>query len=742
VSEAIHRLSSLGQRWPSLTVSPTTAYVIRFAVAVTASIWIGKAPGLVENSSKWILITVLTVLQPTAGGSVMKGLLRAVGTVVGAFAAILLFGLFAQDPPLLLVGFALLQMIGAYGHTGPRFQYAWFVSAFTMAIVLGSAMAGKEAVETLAFQRASMVGIGILLVFLVDSLLWPARAEPRLRESLASRARALGDVLRPLVDGSAVPASDEPVTPQSGPGALADQLGLVNAARMEIGVSRSRADALLRLTLLLEALSSRARVLSQPIEAGEASNTQEPALLAARAELGRRLGAALETVATALGAGHAVPPYAEGLSRALLDLEVERERVALRNGPSRALEGRASELGDLVAILSAIEKTLSLASGGESAEEKRGEARPFFSWRPDPLRTRVAIRAGTAVVAAFLVPMALGWPVNTLVGPIAFLVACLTRGAAVQTLTSMAVVIGIGWALADFVIVYLTPIVDRAPLAWVLAFVLAAALAYGGASRPRLVTLPLWGALVALLSIFGGSGAPTNVYGTYNLVCYFALAMGVGWLFSQMMWPASAAGLFRQRIAAQLEPCRETVRRAAIEGEEGRRQRVADLFRSCVQQSTHLTPLHAHARHEPVERALDEERRAEILGLAMDLMDAVLGDRPGSIEALSERGGDALRPLIEARRDEHEALLDSLQRVISALHGQPGRAGLDLDRSRRAVEDRLAELRARPGVLARLDAAERHRVLVELDSRERLVGCVLAIDHWHAEWERAESARG
>jgi hypothetical protein len=33
-------------------------------------------------------------------------------------------------------------------------------------------------------------------------------------------------------------------------------------------------------------------------------------------------------------------------------------------------------------------------------------------------------------------------------------------------------------------------------------------------------------------------------------------------------------------------------------------------------------------------------------------------------------------------------------------------------------------------------------VLVELDSRERLVGCVLAIDHWHAEWERAESARG
>lgn len=138
---------------------------------MSAAIWIGKAPGLVENHSTWILITVLMVIQPTAGGALLKGLLRAVGTLAAAFTAILLFGLFAQSPPLLAAGLFLVVAIAAYGNSGPRFQYAWFVWAFTTAIVLGDALAGQGAVETVAFQRASMVGREILLVLIVECLM-------------------------------------------------------------------------------------------------------------------------------------------------------------------------------------------------------------------------------------------------------------------------------------------------------------------------------------------------------------------------------------------------------------------------------------------------------------------------------------------------------------------------------------------------------------------------------------------
>ena len=215
--------------WP--TVSPAVAYAIRSAVAVTLAIWLGKVPGLVENQSTWILISVLMVLQPTPGGSLLKGLHRALGTAAAALSAILLFGLFAQDPPLLMAGLFLVQAVAAYGNSGRRFQYAWFVWAFTTAIVLGEAMSGQIAVETLAFQRASMVWMGILLVLGVESLLWPARAEPRLRASLASRAQQLGGALRLAIDGE----SQDPSRPTS---TLANQLALVDGARSELGVSR------------------------------------------------------------------------------------------------------------------------------------------------------------------------------------------------------------------------------------------------------------------------------------------------------------------------------------------------------------------------------------------------------------------------------------------------------------------------------------------------------------------------
>ena len=137
------------------SVSPELAFAIRYAVCVSAAIWIGHTPGLVTNQSSWILITVLMVAQPESGGSLMKGLLRAVGTVAAAIIAIVLFGLFSQDPPLMLASLFLVQAIGAYGFSGRHYPYAWFVFAFTTAIVLGAALMETGEVETLAFTQST-----------------------------------------------------------------------------------------------------------------------------------------------------------------------------------------------------------------------------------------------------------------------------------------------------------------------------------------------------------------------------------------------------------------------------------------------------------------------------------------------------------------------------------------------------------------------------------------------------------
>ena len=101
MAQAVQRFPILGKLTRMAHVSPVTAFGIRYATAVSAAIWLGHAPGLVENQSKWILITVCVVMQPIAGGSLLKAILRAFGTLVAFFTSILVFGLFSQDPPLL-----------------------------------------------------------------------------------------------------------------------------------------------------------------------------------------------------------------------------------------------------------------------------------------------------------------------------------------------------------------------------------------------------------------------------------------------------------------------------------------------------------------------------------------------------------------------------------------------------------------------------------------------------------------
>jgi hypothetical protein len=191
-----------------------------------------------------------------------------------------------------------------------------------------------------AFQRASAVGIGILLVFVVDSLFWPARSEPRLREILAERACQMGEVLQGAVGGETEPESSTSASAALAPGAMAGQLALIGELQAEIGVSRSRADGLMRITFLLEALASCTRALTAPIEAQDEAEPNDPTLATARSELASRLAISLDEVAEALIESRAPKTYSADLDRALLNLEGEWTSRAKRGRAGRTLEPR------------------------------------------------------------------------------------------------------------------------------------------------------------------------------------------------------------------------------------------------------------------------------------------------------------------------------------------------------------------------------------------------------------------
>jgi uncharacterized membrane protein YccC len=720
-----------------LVPSPPAAYAIRFGVAVSAAIWLGHAPGLVESHSTWILITVLMLVQPTTGASLQKAVHRAVGTLVAAFTAIALFGLFAQNPPLLMAGLFLTQAIGAYGYAGTRFQYAWFVFAFTTAIVLGDAMAGQGEVESVAFERASMVGIGVLLVFVTDSLVWPTRAEPRLREVLAERAQLMGRSLRDLIAFSTDSRVAASAASDPGPSPLASQLELVAGARSELGVSRSSLDALNRVAILLETLASRERVLATPIEMPSLLDAEARSLSTALGELANRVEAAIGEVAAAVKASRAPVPFSDDLANALLALEQVGERLVERNGRIAALDGRTAGFDDLVALLHELEAALS--SPQASLVERRSGS--DWSFALDPMRTKIALRSGTAVVAAILVPISLGWPINTMVAPIAFMTAVLTRGAAVQTLSALAKVMVLAWVVTDLSIVYIAPHLGRMPLALMAPFTVAVAFAYIGATRPMLAPLPSLGGLVIFLSVFGGTSKPTDVFGAYNTLCYIALALAIGTLFGRLMWPATAAGLFRERVATQLELCLEAIRAPADSEQVDHGRNPTQLVQAFAAHSAQLGVLHRQALHEPVERALDPARRTRILSLLTNLMDAVVVYRPGSLESLLDRGGERMRPLLAAIRRVDGELYESMQAAVVNLRGEASHRASRLAEAHQELVERLDELRADPGSLPGFSEEEKRRSLILIDSRRRLVLRQHALDTWLEDWREAGAGR-
>jgi hypothetical protein len=587
-----------------------------------------------------------------------------------------------------------------------------------------------------AFQRASMVAIGIVLVLVADSLLWPTRAEPKLRRSLAARARELGAALRAAPAAPSAPAEQGPAASATGPPPLVGQLALLDAARSELGVGRATVDALARVALLLEAIGSRARMLSEPARRGGPA-VQDGRFVAASSELVRQVEIALDSGAAALVAGTTPAPSADDLDRALRLVEAERDRLFAASGWDEALEGRVADLRDLTSLLHSLERTLAAPAPAEGVPGGATRLRP----RLDPFRTKVALRTGIAVTSVIVLVMALGWPMNTVVAPIAFLVASMTRGASRQAVPAMGVLIVLGWVLADASIVYLTPELQRMPLALVIPFALASALGYLAAVRPRLAMAPLMVGLVAMLPVFGGRGPVVDVFGSYSIVCYMALALGVGWLFGELLWPATSAGLFRLRVAMQLEKCLETVESVGESGDAARSRRVADLIRACARQTAQIGPLHAQARREPVERALDERRRGEVLARTADLIDAVVGHRPLPPDPLARLAHPSRQDLSAALTREEEALGHSIRNAVAVLRGEAPYRESGLAAAHENVRSLMEVLRAQPEPLPAPSDEQRRGALVHLDSRRSLVRAQCAIEDWLAEWQRAEKAQ-
>lgn len=688
-------------------------------MCVCAAIWLGHLPALIENEPSWIVITVLMVSQPSAAGSLSKGLLRITGTLVAGITAIVLFGLFSQDPPLLLASLLAVQLAGAYGFSGTKSQYAWFCFAFTTAIILGGALSGSGPVETVAFQRVTMVALGLLIVFLADMLLWPAQAKAALRKSLSARAREIGGALRRAILGERNAIAS--VSP------LAGQLGQIEAARAEIGVTETRVQALRNLAILLEATASRIRSLGSPGDAGSKSGDSEDGVARHLLTFADAIDEAFAGAASALERAELTSQNLADLDAAARRAQTELEALAGDAPANPLLASRMPVLEDLVQLLRALDSEFEglLDEGGQGREPSASlaGANPGLWPQLDPFRMQIALRTAIAVGAALLIPMSLGWSLNTTVAPIAFMLASIpTRGGAAKTVPVLVAVFGASWLFADLAIVFAGPVSGRLPVALLPAAAFAGGAGFLTAKKPQLEPLRTIGGILALLPLYGGASPPTDVYGSYSTMCYLAVAGAVGWSATHLLWPATASTLFRQRIAAQLELCQSLLRSEQPDADAATRSHpVARALELYAGQLASVASLHAQAEKEPIEDGLDGPRRAELLALIQDLFDACLAARPRA-------PGDGTGAGPESGIREEKALLDSLQAAAESVRSGDPPGPSDLE-SAQTVDD---DASARSGEAPASWGFERWSQVV---TRQ------LAVETWLKDWQESR-ARG
>jgi uncharacterized membrane protein YccC len=735
--------------------SPPVRYGLKFGTTMAAALWFAHGSELSDKVT--IFITVLFVMQPTSGGSIKKGIPRIAGTVASALACIAIYGLFAQAPPLFLASLCVVIGVGTYGMTGPRHSYAWMVFAFTSVIILVKAMAGDDQIETIAFQRGSETALGVLLVVVADSLFWPVRAEPRLREGLAQwadrLAAALGRGLGPQTDlPEPVPQVPLPSSP------LIPQLELIDQLGYEVGVSAARTQTFTRIALLLEGLSSRLRVIER--EGRLAERARSSHLGPAVATLGDRIAVAITRASRALTGDRSPEPSGDELDRGLASVE-----AALTTSWRGAGEGEAAQpealdglragalapaLRDAVAVLRSLESALvDLAAprDGSGPSGPRDTPSAGWSWlRPDPIRLQLALRAAIAAGGVLVATLAMGWgPQDQLAVIMAVILAFIlagmssTRGAAGTLVPGVIAGILLGWLVVDVAIVYLLPHLGRMPLALVYPLGVAGLAAYfivrGSPFGPLGV---LFGLITAILPVFAASASPQDVYGPYGLVCGLMVGIAAGFVAQRFLWPRTAMQAFLQRSAGQLDLCAQPVgvgKRAS-----GSRD-VAPLLSAYARQLAQLLQLHRQASREPVERALTDERRAKLLSLTQELFDASIRSRrePTAIPEggrLAAESDSPLAPLARALAREDEALIQSLARAAQALREHDGRPNADLGDAHAGVEEQLEALRERdalparerPGALQLISRAASRRMLVEIQ---------LQIEAWIVDWQTA-----
>ena len=130
---------------------------------------------------KYGALAIALISLDTAGASMLKGILRMVGTTAGLAVGLLGLALFAQNEWLTLLYHAVYLIFIGYFMQTSRYPYAWFVAGFLPSLVWATTYGNVDNAFHYAIFRYLETSAGILIFTLVSINFWPRTAGDQIK---------------------------------------------------------------------------------------------------------------------------------------------------------------------------------------------------------------------------------------------------------------------------------------------------------------------------------------------------------------------------------------------------------------------------------------------------------------------------------------------------------------------------------------------------------------------------------
>ncbi|MGF1687843.1 FUSC family protein [Photobacterium japonica] len=168
-------------------------------LAIVTALWLGW------ERPYWAAFAVIVMAATeTAGHSLRKGRHRLLGTLFGVVMAIVLAGLFPQQPLLLLLSYTVFAAFCVYHQTHPHHGYVWSISLMVCSLILVMGKLQPDLTFSVAVLRMQETVLGVLSFTLVFSVLWPASSRrvlyPTLTQYFTEQHQLLGRAITTLAE--------------------------------------------------------------------------------------------------------------------------------------------------------------------------------------------------------------------------------------------------------------------------------------------------------------------------------------------------------------------------------------------------------------------------------------------------------------------------------------------------------------------------------------------------------------